>query len=157
MYLEFHARDWIALVNKVLKQTGHQRLHIRNVVSVDKEKVCFVTTKGAHIIAPTFTTFHGHGIGFLSLLRVIHHDHEVNWDLDNGKPLHNCQLIVENHHNFTPLLYPSRKQLDHWLYRQYQDQADLYLAPFIDDIDAGLIGEYPILVDSQRKLSYPII
>ena len=157
MYLEFHPRDWIALVNKVLKQTGHQRLHVNNVIKVKQTFVCFVTAKGAHILAPTFTTLHGHGIGFMSLLRVPHHDEEIQWHPENGMPLHNCQLIVENHHNFTPLLYPSKRQLDHWLFRQYHDDAHLHIEPFSDDIASGLIAQYPQIVDIQRKLSYPII
>lgn len=157
MYLEFHPRDWIALVHKVLKQTGHARLHVSNVLRVEKDHVCFVTNKGAHIVAPTFTTLHGHGIGFMSLLRVPHQDQEVIWQPENGKPLHNGQLIVENHHNFTPLLYPSRRQLEHWLLRQYHEDAHLHLEPFSDDIAAGLIGDYPVIVDIQRKLSYPVV
>jgi hypothetical protein len=157
MYLEFHHRDWIALINKILKTSGHQRIHIKNVHSVDQSQVCFVTTQGAHIVAPTFTTIHGHGIGFLSLLRVLHHDDSVTWEPLTGTPTHNAKLIVLNHHNFTPVLYPSLAQLDHWLVRQYQQDAQFHIEPFHDDITAGLIAEHPMIVDIQRKLSYPII
>jgi hypothetical protein len=55
------------------------------------------------------------------------------------------------------VLYPSLAQLDHWLVRQYQQDAQFHIEPFHDDITAGLIAEHPMIVDIQRKLSYPII
>jgi len=157
MYLEFHHRDWMALATMVLKSSGHQRIHLKNVLAVESTHVIFVTTKAAHIVAPTFTTVHGHGIGFLSLLRIPHHDEPIAWHLGSGEPKHNTKLIVLNHHNFTPVLYPSLQQLKHWLFRQYQHEAHLYIEPFNGDINAGLIGEYPVVVDMQRQLSYPVI
>ncbi|MDP2559791.1 hypothetical protein [Psychrobium sp. 1_MG-2023] len=157
MHQEFHARDWIALVNKVLHQTGHSRSHIKKVLKVTDSEVVFLTCKGATIVAPTFNSIHGHGIGFLSLLRVANSSHQPQWNAETGEPEHHCQLLVKNHHNFTPLLYPSIRQVNHWLARQYGDKGGLHRAPFEDDIDKGYIGRYPAIVDIQRQLSYPVV
>jgi len=157
MHQQFQPRDWIALVNKVLRQTGHQRIHIKSVLGVTDNAVAFLTCQGARIIAPTFNSVHGHGIGFLSLLRVANSNNEPQWEPLTGEPVHHCQLLVQNHHNFTPLLYPSVSYVKHWLTRQYGEQSILHLEPFEGDIQSGWIGQYPTIVDIQRQLSYPIV
>lgn len=157
MHKQFHPRDWIALVNKVLRQTGHQRIHIKSVLEVTSNSVSFLTCHGAKIIAPTFNSVHGHGIGFLSLLRAANSAHQPQWDEETGQPIHHCQLLVKNHHNFTPMLYPSINYVEHWLAKQYGENALLHKEPFTGDIKLGFIGTHPAIVDIQRQLSYPIV
>ncbi len=157
MHQQFHPRDWIALVTKVLRLTGHSRIHIKNVLQVTDKSVSFLTCQGANIVAPTFNSIHGHGIGFLSLLRVANSQHEAQWDEETGEPIHHCQLLVKNTHNFTPMLYPSISYIERWLVKQYGERAHLHKKPFEDDIDKGFIGRYPAIVDIQRQLSYPIV
>jgi len=157
MHQQFHPRDWIALVNKVLRQTGHRRIHIKSVLEITDNSVSFITCQGANIIAPTFNSVHGHGIGFLSLLRVANTHHAPQWDEATGVPVHHCKLVVKNQHNFTPMLYPSISYVDHWLTKQYGDNAQLHKEPFCDDIEKGFIGQFPTIVDIQRQLSYPIV
>ncbi len=157
MYQEFHHRDWLALINKVLRQTGHQRIHIKKVLQVAPHHVSFITCQGATILAPTFNSIHGHGIGFLALLRLPNTLQQASWERDTGQPIHHCQLLVKTQHNFTAMLYPSLRQIEHWLWRQYGEGAASHRAPFEKDIERGFIGQYPAIVDIQRQLSYPVI
>ena len=145
------------MVTKVLQQTGHQRIHIKKVLQVQPHHVSFLTCQGATILAPTFNSIHGHGIGLLSLLRVANTALDVRWDKATGEPVKNCKLLLKTQHNFTSMLYPSLKQIEHWLWRQYGDEGERHLAPFEGDIASGRIGKYPAIVDIQRKLSYPVI
>lgn len=157
MHQQFHPRDWIALINKILRHSGHSKIHIKHVLTVTDNAISFMTCQGATIIAPTFNSIHGHGIGFLSLLRSANTQQQPQWDPQTGEPVHHCQLIVKNHHNFTPLLYPSVAYVDRWLAKQYGEQARVHKTPFEDDIARGFIGQYPTIVDIQRHLSYPIV
>jgi len=157
MHQQFHPRDWIALINKVLRQTGHSRIHIKNVLEVTGHSISFLTCQGAKIIAPTFNSIHGHGIGLLSLLRVANSSLQPQWDESTGAPIHHCQLLVINQRNFTPMLFPSLSYVEHWLFLQYGDKAPLHRLPFTDDIEKGFIGQFPTIVDIQRQLSYPIV
>jgi len=157
MHQQFHHRDWIALINKVLRQTGHSRIHIRKVLSVSDHSIAFLTCQGANIIAPTFNSIHGHGIGFLSLLRVANSQHAPQWDRLTGQPLHHCKLLVKNQHNFTPMLYPSIAYVEKWLFKQYGEDGVSHRKPFDGDIAKGFIGTHPTIVDIQRQLSYPIV
>ena len=156
MYLEFHQRDWLALGNKLLHRTGHRRIHLARVTDVDQDHVRFVTDKGAQLVAPTFSTIHGHGVGLLSLLRVRAGAKPPVWD-EQGEPVSDCQLLVKGDRYHGDVLYPSLMQLERWLHRNHGDHALQYRRAFEHDIDNGRIGDHPTIIDTQRGLSYPVI
>lgn len=156
MYLEFHPRDWLALGNKLLHRTNHRRIHLSNVCDIQPDQVTFVTDKGAHLVAPLFSTQRGHGVGFLSLLRVRSGSHDPRWD-EEGQPVAECQLLAKGDTRHGDVLYPSLGQLERWLVRNHGDHALQYRKAFEHDIKDGLIGDHPTIVDLQRGLRYPVI